>query len=157
MCDHLEQSRSATERFALLVEELEALDVSEVDFERFEGQALSHLLTAMQHGAARLEAASLRALPVWNDREAWKADGARTGGAWLAEHAGMAGSTARERLRVADQLRSMPHTADAVASGRLGYSHAREFAKAAADPEHRRGIRRRREGLGRGGRGAAGG
>ena len=128
-------NETATERLLHLLDEFDALDVSEVDPEAIEAARMSEVLVRAERVAAKLDAAKLRSLPVWDDRQAWKADGARTGGAWLAKNTHMAESTARERLRVANQLRQMPATADAVASGRLGYTHAREFAKAASDPD----------------------
>jgi hypothetical protein len=63
-------------------------------------------------------------------REAWAADGSLSGGAWLARHCSMAGSTAREKLRVARKLLGMPATAAAYAAGTLGWSHLRVLARA---------------------------
>jgi hypothetical protein len=56
----------------------------------------------------------------WDHRMVWAGDGARSGAAWLAHNTEISRGRAGTELRVARRLRSMPHLAQASASGALG-------------------------------------
>src|SRR6185503_19061094 len=49
------------------------------------------------------------------------ADGAANAVGWLSRRCGMSGTSAAERIRVGEQLRELPHIAEAVRSGELSY------------------------------------
>lgn len=94
---------------------------------------LAARLVECQAVRARFEAAELATIREWDSRQAWAADGAQTGGAWLKGHTGMAGSTAREKVRVARTLGEMPVTEAAFAAGEISYGKVRVLAKAIND------------------------
>ena len=73
---------------------------------------------AFERLRARLDGAELATAAAWDARGVWASDGALSGAAWLRARTGMAGSTAREKLRLARQLQSMPLTARLSRPGR---------------------------------------
>jgi len=75
----------------------------------------------------RIEAARLRTVGEWDARAMWAYDGAGNGGAWLAAKGQMGRSAAGGLVRAARRLRTMPHTAAALADGTLGPAKARLF------------------------------
>ena len=62
-------------------------------------------------------------------REGWAADGQLSAVDWLVWKCGMSTRTARERLRVAHQLRRRPVVAAAFGSGRLSYCKVRALTR----------------------------
>jgi len=91
---------------------------------------LSERLLEFARLRAQLDAAELAVTAEWDARQAWAADGAVTGAAWLRSWAGLADSTARERVRVARKLRSMPLAAEALRGGEVSYGKVRALAEA---------------------------
>jgi len=79
----------------------------------------------------RLDAAEMATIQEWDARQVWAADGAKSGGAWLAGHTGMASSTGREKVRVARALRHMPRTTAEFNAGHISYAKVRVLTKAA--------------------------
>jgi hypothetical protein len=94
---------------------------------------LDDLLLAAQVERNRFDAAELRALAVWDARQAWAADGCTSAAVWLRNRRGCSGSTARERLRVARRLRHMPLVTAAFEAGRLSYEKVRLLTNARTD------------------------
>ena len=78
---------------------------------------------ALQRQRHRLAAVSARALSVWDQRMVWVDDGSRSAASRLANETASAPASARAELRRARQLRSMPHTAAALAAGDLSPDH----------------------------------
>ena len=123
------------QRFDELIDSLDAVHVGSVDPERYETERLSEMVVALERVRTKLEAASLRFLKTWDRRRGWEADGARTGGAWLARQTTMDGSTAREKLRVAGSMDEMPATAEAFGDGEVSYTQLRQLQKVATDDD----------------------
>jgi hypothetical protein len=74
--------------------------------------------------AAHLDAATARLLELIREfdvRGGW-ANGCRSCAQWLSWRVGIARGVAREHVRVARALGSLPRLADALASGELSYS-----------------------------------
>ena len=69
--------------------------------------------------AARAQLTSLVA--AYDERKAWRADGATSMGAWLAQRLRCSFGTGAELARVARRLRSLPAISDALASGGLSW------------------------------------
>src|SRR5262245_14221925 len=65
-------------------------------------------------------------------RQGWAEDEARSCAHWLAWKCGVALGAAREKVRVARALESLPRTSAAMAAGRLSYSKAREITRVAS-------------------------
>src|SRR5262245_41851194 len=89
--------------------------------------------------AGHINAASYRWLALIAEldrRQGWAEDSAQSCAHWLGWKCGVALGAAREKVRVARALESLPQTSAAMASGRLSYSKAREITRVAtADTE----------------------
>src|SRR5262245_14108074 len=82
--------------------------------------------------AARTAAAECRWLGMlaeFDRREGWYLDGQLSGVDWLVWRCGMSARTAREKLRVAHELRRRPVVADAFGAGRLSYCKVRAITR----------------------------
>jgi hypothetical protein len=94
-------------------------------------ERLEHEITTL---AAQLAAATCRWLLLVAEldrREAWLTWGARSCAHWLSFRCGIALSTAREQVRVAHALRTLPQTRSSFAEGRLSYSQVRAITSMA--------------------------
>src|SRR5437764_10185319 len=83
--------------------------------------------------SAHLDAATARLLDLIREFEArggWN-NGVRSCAAWLTWRAGLAPGVARERVRVARALGSLPRLAQALARGELSYSKVRALTRVA--------------------------
>ena len=79
----------------------------------------------------------LRLLADFEAREGWSGPGIISCAHWLSWRCGMSHGTAREHVRVARALRSLPATADTFAAGRLSFSKVRAITRVATpDTEH---------------------
>ena len=79
----------------------------------------------------------LRAIAESDQSRAWEADGATSMSSWLAGRFGMAWGTAREWVRVARALRSLPQIAEAFGAGLLSFDQVRaltRFVTSETDP-----------------------
>lgn len=84
--------------------------------------------------AAHLDAATHRMLALvrrFDELGAWAAGGARSCAHWLSWRIGLAPGAARERVRVAHALGSLPRIDDALRTGRLSYSKVRAMTRVA--------------------------
>src|SRR3989454_6864169 len=83
--------------------------------------------------SAHLEAATARLLDLireFDEREGWN-NGFRSCAHWLAWRVGIELGAARERVRVARALGSLPRLAEALARGELSYAKARALTRVA--------------------------
>ena len=83
--------------------------------------------------SAHLNAATARLLDlirVFDAREGW-ANGFRSCAAWLSWRVGLDGGAAREKVRVARALGTLPRLAGALAGGELSYSKVRALTRVA--------------------------
>src|SRR5687768_1327806 len=83
--------------------------------------------------SAQLEAATARLLDLireFDAREGW-ANGFRSCAAWLSWRVGLEPGAAREKVRVANALATLPRLAGALASGELSYSKVRALTRVA--------------------------
>ncbi len=107
------------------------LDLTELldgDLEAVDDDTITATMVGLEALETRLQAARLRVQSEWDRRQLWALDGCVSGGPWLASRCAMAASTARERLRVAAKLRSMPTVFAALAAGTITYAKARALA-----------------------------
>ena len=107
------------------------LDLTELldgDLDAVDDDAITATMVGLEDLETRLQAARLRVQSEWDRRQLWALDGCVTGGQWLASRCAMAGSTARERLRIAAKLRSMPIVFATLADGIITYAKARALA-----------------------------
>ncbi|RFU20905.1 HNH endonuclease signature motif containing protein [Geodermatophilus marinus] len=85
-------------------------------------------------GAVRLAAAGaawLALVAEFDAREGWGGYGVRSCAHWLSWQCGLSPGAAREHVRVARALRSLPVTAAAYAAGRLSYAKVRALTRVA--------------------------
>ncbi len=85
--------------------------------------------------AGHINAASYRWLALIAEldrRQGWAEDSAQSCAHWLGWKCGVALGAAREKVRVARALESLPMTSAAMASGRLSYSKVREITRVAS-------------------------
>jgi hypothetical protein len=94
-------------------------------------QELEDELTALAARIAAATAEFLRALGEFDARKGWDVDGIRSCAQWLSWRCGMALGTAREHVRVARSLRSLPQTSAALAAGDISFSKARAITRIA--------------------------
>ena len=106
------------DRAAAVLAELHAMDLDGVD-----DDSLSDAVLAMQRLRGRLDAADARVLSRWDAQGAWRASGAKTGAAWLAWKQRVPIQVARQRLRHARALRTLPAVEEAWAAGDIDRSH----------------------------------
>lgn len=97
-----------------------------------ENWATADLGSALVDGgrkAAADESRWLGLLAEFDRREGWYLDGQLSAVDWLAWRLGMSVRTARDKLRVAHELRRRPAVAEALADGRLSYCKVRALTR----------------------------
>ena len=90
---------------------------------------LGEALAGWARRSAAAECRWLGMLAEWDLREGWYLDGQLSGVDWLVWRCGMCARTARDKLRVAHELRRRPAVAEAFASGRLSYCKVRAITR----------------------------
>ncbi|SDC23119.1 HNH endonuclease [Geodermatophilus telluris] len=106
------------------------------------GSPLPELARAITAGAVRLAAATaawLRLVAEFDERGGWHGWGTRSCGHWLSWQCGLAPGAAREHVRVARALRSLPLVETAFADGRLSYSEVRALTRI-AEPDTQQSL-----------------
>jgi len=93
--------------------------------------ALEQAICTLAGRIAAATAEFLRLLGEYDEREGWAGPGIASCAHWLSWRCGMSLTTAREHVRVARALRSLPATAQTFAAGRLSYSKVRAIARVA--------------------------
>ena len=106
------------ERAAAALGDLRALDLDGVG-----DDVLSETVLSLQRLRGGLEVAEARVLARWDAQGCWRASGAKTGAAWLAWKERVPIGVARQRVRHARVLRTMPAVDDAWANGEIDRSH----------------------------------
>jgi len=108
----------------LAVENLDALDDAQLPDD----------LVELRRAIDRLEAEWLRRVAVFDRRGAWQKDGALSAPAWLRHRCRLSPGAAQERVTVARRLADdLLETAAALATGEIGYAHARMIAAATTE------------------------
>ena len=98
------------------------------------GSPLPELAAAITAGAVRLAAATaawLRLIAEFDRRDGWHGYGISSCAHWLAWQCGLSPGAAREHVRVARALESLPLIGTAFADGRLSYSKVRALTRIA--------------------------
>jgi hypothetical protein len=96
--------------------------------------SLPELAAAIAAGAVRLAAATatwLRLIAEFDRRDGWHAAGIMSCAHWLSWQCGLSPGAAREHVRVARSLESLPLIEAAFAEGRLSYSKVRALTRIA--------------------------
>jgi hypothetical protein len=86
----------------------------------------------------------LGGIAVFDERRLWMADGATSMTAWLAARYGMARATAREWVRVAKALRSLPAIRESYAAGQLSFDQLKPLTRFVSAEEDIRWAERAR-------------
>jgi hypothetical protein len=102
----------------------------EVDPSELTDDELHELVTTVQRQRHRLAAFAAETISAWDRRMVWADNGARSAATRLANETSASTSSAGTEVRRARQLRSMPATAAALASGELSPDHVDLLAKA---------------------------
>ena len=90
-------------------------------------------LVAVHRELARLDAALARAAARWDAESGWAADGARSGGAWLAAKLRVPRPEANRRLRLGRALRCLPNAEVAWLEGSITAAHVSALARSRTD------------------------
>ncbi|MGH9274265.1 MAG: DUF222 domain-containing protein, partial [Acidimicrobiales bacterium] len=98
-------------------------ELREVDLDGLTDDTLSEAVLSMQRLRGRLDADEARVLSRWDAQRCWQPSGAKTGAAWLAWKQRVPIGVARQRMRHARALRSLPAIEDAWAAGDIDRSH----------------------------------
>src|SRR6478752_10732348 len=99
------------------------------DVSLFTSGELASLLVEGERQRDRAAAEWLAWLAEFDIQGGWAIYGGRNCVNWLIQHCGMSRPTAKEKLRVALQLRQRPVLRDALGSGRLSYSKVRALSR----------------------------
>jgi hypothetical protein len=115
---------TAADAHAVLVAAGDALaDLADLDLDALTGEELTDAVLALQRMRGSLEAAEARMLSRWDAARVWQVDGAKTGAAWLIRRQRLPIQVARQRIRHARALRTLPAVEDAWAKGEIDRSH----------------------------------
>ncbi len=102
------------------------------DDRRFDAESIDDLDAAICTLAAKLNAETFRLLVLvraFDDRMGWAKWSFRNCAEWLAWRCGISLSAAREKVRTAQALRTLPAIGAAFADGRLSYSKVRALTR----------------------------
>ena len=109
----------------------EPVDVGGAPFDDMPLERLEHELVSMAAHLAAAEARWLAWLAAYDRRKGWESWGCRSAAHWLNWKCAMSFPAARERVRVARALETLPLTRQAFAEGEMSYSKARAITRAA--------------------------
>jgi hypothetical protein len=93
------------------------------DLDGLSAGELNELVLDLQRLRGTLDAVEARVLARWDSERAWEPSGARTGAAWLAWQQHIPVGVARQRLRHARALRTLPDVEVAWGNGEIDRSH----------------------------------
>jgi hypothetical protein len=102
-----------------------------LSFAEMSEPAVKEALVALDGCRNRLDATVVHALGVFDARDMWAGDGARSTAGWVATHTEAAKGAASRELRLGRSLRTMPGTDAAFSDGTLGAAKAQLLAGAA--------------------------
>jgi hypothetical protein len=97
--------------------------LAEVDLDELCDAELTDAVLQCQRLRGALEAAEARVLARWDARRVWRADGAKNAAGWLACRERLPIQTARQRMRHARALRTLPDIEAAWANGEIDRTH----------------------------------
>jgi hypothetical protein len=98
-------------------------ELHEVDLDGLADDSLSDAALAVHRLRGRLDAAEARVLWRWDAQRCWQPSGAKTGAAWLAWKQRIPVGVARQRLRHARALRTLPALEAVWADGEIDRAH----------------------------------
>jgi hypothetical protein len=94
-----------------------------VDLDGLTPAELNEIVLSFQQLRGTLEATEAHVLQRWDAMRAWEPEGAKSAAAWLAWKQHIPITVARQRLRHARALRTLPDVADAWAAGEIDRAH----------------------------------
>jgi Domain of unknown function (DUF222) len=98
-------------------------DLAALDLDTLTANELSDAVLEMQRLRSRLEATEARVLARWDADRVWQSSGAKTGAAWLSCQQRIPIQTARQRIRHARALRTLPEVEAAWSAGEIDRTH----------------------------------
>lgn len=98
-------------------------ELHDLELDGLSDDALSDAVLRVQRLRSGLEASEARVLARWDALGCWRPSGAKTGAAWLAWKERIPIQVARQRLRHARALRTLPAVAQAWGDGDVDRSH----------------------------------
>jgi hypothetical protein len=99
-------------------------EVADLDPATLSDDELHDVVTELVREDSRFAAARARLVAAWDARKQWADNGSRAAAARLMYETGVSAKTAKRELRRARSLRTMPHTATALAEGKLSMDKA---------------------------------
>lgn len=104
----------------------------------FGGMSDDELRDELTTWAGRVAAGEARLVGELDERGAWAVHGVRSCAHWLSWRVGLGGTAARERVRVARDLRQLPLIAAAFARGELSWTQVRAVTRVATPADDER-------------------
>src|SRR5687768_9780245 len=110
--------RSVLDRAAEVLAELADRDLDGLTDDELHAEVLE-----FQRLRGALESAEARVLSRWDARRVWRVDGAKTAAAWLSAKQRLPIQTARQRVRHARAMRTLPEVERAWGAGEIDRTH----------------------------------
>ncbi len=98
-------------------------ELHDADLDGLADDTLTDAVQALQRLRGSLESAEAAVLSRWDAQGCWRGSGAKTGAAWLAWRQRLPVQVARQRLRHARVLRTLPAVGQAWAAGEVDRAH----------------------------------
>jgi Domain of unknown function (DUF222) len=98
-------------------------ELHDVDLDGLADDTLSNAVLSMQRLRGQVDVSEARVLSRWDAQRCWQPSGAKNGAAWLAWKQRVPIQVARQRIRHARALRTLPAVEEAWASGEIDRAH----------------------------------
>ena len=109
---------------------------SDIDVDVIDGKAAAELVRISEDARRVIDALRTSAIGRVSTTEAWRVGGSKNSAEWVALHTGTPIYEAQAVVILADQLRNLPQTVEAMSSGKISTAQAVEVARGATAEPH---------------------
>jgi hypothetical protein len=109
---------------------------SDIDVDVIDGKSAAELLRISEDARRVIDGLRTSAIGRVGTTEAWRVGGSKNSAEWVALHTGTPLYEAQSVVILADQLRHLPLTVEAMSSGKISTAQAVEVARAATAEPH---------------------
>ena len=109
---------------------------SDIDVDLIDGKAAAELVRISEDARRVIEGLRTSAIGRVGTTEAWRVGGSKNSAEWVALHTGTPIYEAQAVVILADQLRHLPQTVEAMSSGKISTAQAVEVARGATAEPH---------------------
>ncbi len=109
---------------------------SDIDVETMDGKSAAELVRISEDARRVIDGLRTSAIGRVGTTEAWRVGGSKNSAEWVALHTGTPIYEAQEVVILADQLRHLPQTVEAMNSGKISTAQAVEVARGATAEPH---------------------